>query len=164
MSSALRIPPSRESLTRFLEQRRARSIEGAARLLGWTPLQVRQRAMDEDVLRPGALLPWTHVASWLVEAWPLRVLFDSLGDAATLLPVGLQLTPVTWELPYYIAHAMRVQAALETMPHRTLRPETQSEYMRDLLHRAIDVETVAVLRSDREFMAAFEFPFEQSDP
>ena len=145
---------------RFLEQRRARSIESAARLLGWTPLQVRERAKDADVLRPGELLPWDHVAAWLVEAWPLRVLFDALGDAATLLPAGLQLTPVMWELPYYIAHAMSVQAAVERMPHRTLRPETQSEYMRDLLHRAIDVETLAILRSDPEFMAAFEFPFD----
>lgn len=32
--------------------------------------------------------------------------------------------------------------------------------MRDLLHRAIDVETLAILRSDPEFMEAFEFPFE----
>jgi hypothetical protein len=128
------------------------------RLLGWTAGQVRRRAAEEDAQLAGEFVQWTHVAAWLLETWPRRWVFESIGAEASALPEGLQLAPVTWDLPFYVLHALSTQSRIEPLPHRTTRPTELAEYVIDLLHRAIDPATVAALRHDPDFMAAFSFP------
>jgi len=153
----LRVPPSRVALARFLHHGHALPIARMASLLGWTRSEVRRRAAEDEVATPGGLIPWRAAAAWLVEAWPLRQTLDTLGPDAHLLPVGLHLTPAPWELPFYLTHAMAVQAQVENLPHRTTRPATVSDYVADLLHRSIDTDTLTVLQRDADFLAAFRF-------
>jgi hypothetical protein len=60
--------------------------------------------------------------------------------------------------PAYIVTALRAEWRIEPMPHRVLRSLTFSDYMTDLLHRAILFETVEALRGDAEFTRAYHFP------
>jgi hypothetical protein len=158
MNDLLRIPPTHDLLTRFLRDRqRAIPVHEAARLVGWTRAAVRRQAKAEGVLQ-GERLPWDAVAGWLLDSWPLRTLFEILGPDSTLLPRGLRLLPVQWDLPAYIVHALRVQWQLEQLPHRAIRPAEFNDYLWDVLHRALDSETMAWLQGDHEFMDAYEYP------
>ena len=146
-------------LTRFLrDRRRPVPVIEAAQLVDWPPAEVRRQAHAERMLLRGDLVQWEAVAGWLLDSWPLRGLFEILGADGGLLPSGLQLLPVRWELPAYIVHGLRVQARLEPLPHRVARPSELTGYLWDVLHRALDAETVARLQGDREFMEAYEFP------
>jgi hypothetical protein len=157
------VPPSPEALRRFFRESRSFSIAEAASLVGWTPAEVKLRAREEDVLLRGNLVRWRDVAGWLVESWRRQWLLDALGSEAAVLPAGLHLTRPGWSLPYYIVHAMNVQWRTEALPHRTVRPATIDDYMSDLLHRAIDTHTVALLRRDPDFVTAYEFPHGSDD-
>ena len=151
---ASRVPPSRELLTRFLRERRAPSIDEAAALAGWSTAQVERELAG----RGRGVLEWSEVASWIVDSWPLATLFQKLGSDADLLPLGLQLIPMPLQQPAYIVSAFHAQWQIEPMPHRTIRPLTFADYMTDLLHRAINAETVDALRDDQEFIRAYESP------
>lgn len=94
----------------------------------------------------------------MLDRWPLRTLIETLGEEGDILPAGLHPIPLILQQPAYVVHALRAQWQIEGMPHRTTRPATFDEYLTDILHRAIDPETVAALRDDREFMRAYEFP------
>jgi hypothetical protein len=154
-----RIPPSPETLARFLRERRSRPVAEVAALLGWSRAEVEQQSREQDALLGGSLVEWSAAAAWLVESWPLAALLEALGTDRDLLPPGLHLLDVHWQLPAYLVHALRVQAAIEQLPHRIVRPTEFMDYLADLLHRAIDPATVAVLERDDEFLRALDFPF-----
>ena len=159
-----RIPPTHDLLTRFLRDRQPLvPMHEIATLFGWSRDAIRRQAAAEGVLLPGGAVPWTAAAGWLLDTWSLRTLFEVLGYDAALLPRGLQLLPVQWELPAYIVHGLRVQSQLEALPHRIARPAEFEDYLRDLLHRAIDADTAERLKDDREFTEAYEFPYRGED-
>lgn len=139
------------------------SLADAAVLLGWSHAQVKLRATSDDALMHGKLVPWSHVASWLFEAWTYEWIMLTLGPDAELLPVGLRAVPVIWIAPAWLIHGLDVQRQVEVLPHRTVRPSTLSEYLTDFLARSIDPQTVELLRGDRDFMQAFEFPYGGAD-
>jgi len=164
MNHHLRTAPSHDLLTRFLRDRqRPVPVIEAAQLVDWPRAEVRRQARTEGMLLRGDLVQWEAVAGWLLDSWPLRSLFEILGDDSALLPSGLQLLPVRWELPAYIVHGLLVQARLEPLPHRVVRPSDLTGYLWDLLHRALDADTVARLQGDREFMDAYEFSHGETD-
>jgi hypothetical protein len=158
---AERVPPSRDLLARLLRERRPVPIAEAAALLGWPAAQVEREAAGREALLPGGLVQWGTVALWVVESWPFATLFETLGPDTDLLPRGLQPIPMHLEQPAYIVTALRTQWQIEAMPHRTVRPLTFTDYLTDLLHRAIDPDTVEAMRDDEEFMRAYEFPYEE---
>ncbi|HYI07610.1 MAG TPA: hypothetical protein VEK57_00940 [Thermoanaerobaculia bacterium] len=163
MSSFRHDPPSHAALALFLREQRARNVEELASVLGWTAADVRRRAEADGVLLNDGTVPWRDAAGWLLESWPPATLFAILAPDADLLPVGLSPVPLLLELPGYLVHALRVQWSLDPMPHRVVRPATFDEYLTDILHRAIDPATVAELRDDAQFMAAYDFPREEDD-
>jgi hypothetical protein len=116
----------------------------------------------EDDVR-GNLVPWSHVAAWLLETWTYEWVIMTLGKDAELLPAGLRAVPVVWIAPAWVVHALNVQRQVEAMPHLTVRPSTLSEYLTDFLGRGIDPDTVQLLRGDDEFIAAFDFPHGGTD-
>ena len=159
-----RIPPSHDMLARLLRDRgRPVPLHEVAALLGLPPAGVERYASVEQVLSPGNLVRWTAAARWLLDSWPLELLFEILGRDQALLPKGLQLLPVTWQLPAYVVHVLHIQAQIEELPHRLVGPAGFADYLWDVLHRAIDPGTVEHLRSDRDFMAAYEFPYGDAD-
>jgi hypothetical protein len=158
MSSFRHDPPSRDLLALFLREQRALRVRELAPILGWTAAGVRRRAKEDGVLRSDGTVRWRDAAGWLLESWPLVTLFETLGPDAGLLPPGLAPVPLLLQQPGYLVHALRTQWSLEPMPHRAVRPATFDEYLTDILHRAIDPSTVAALRDDAEFMAAYDFP------
>ncbi|HYC88246.1 MAG TPA: hypothetical protein VEO54_03470 [Thermoanaerobaculia bacterium] len=157
------VPPSPETLRRFFRERQPSTIAEAAVLAGWTRAQVKQRAVDEDALLRDGLVRWKDLAAWVLEAWPRRWVLDTLGDDASLLPLGLHLGAIALEVPSYLAHAYNVQWRVEPMPHRMRRPENLSDYMADFLHRVLDDTTLAVMQHDADFRAAYEYPREDDD-
>lgn len=164
MAQLPRIPPTHDKLTRFLRDRqRSVPVREVAELVGWSRAEVKRQASAEGVLMRGSVVQWTAAAGWLLDSWPLRILFDTLGRDATLLPQGLQLLPVQWELPAYIVHGLRVQSQLEALPHRVIRPTEFSDYLWDFLHRALDTDTAERLKADPDFTAAYEFPYGGED-
>lgn len=138
-------------------------LEDAAVLLGWSRAQVQQRATRDDALLRGGLVPWPHVASWLFEMWTYEWVVLTLGPDAELLPAGLRAVPVLWIAPAWVIHGLDVQRRVEPLPHRTVRPDTLSEYLTDFVARGIDPHTVELLRGDRDFMQAFDFPYGEGD-
>ena len=154
-----RRPPSRDTLTHFLSgPRELRSVNEIATLLGWTRARVKRQAVADDELLRGHLMNWRVAARWLFDVHALRSVFDVIGTDTSLLPKGLQLLTVQWQVPAYIVHAFRIQARHEALAHRVAPPAEFNDYLWDVLHRAIDGDTVTRLRADREFMAAYEFP------
>ena len=153
-------PPTAEALRTFFRERRAQPLADAATLLGWSRAQVKRRATSDDVLLRGGLVPWSHVASWLFEAWTYEWVVLTLGTDADLLPAGLRAVPVIWLAPAWVIHGLGVQRQVEVLPHRTVRPSTLSDYLTDFLSRGIDPHTVQLLHGDRDFMQAFDFPYE----
>jgi hypothetical protein len=154
------VPPTPEILRAFFRERRMLSLADAADLLGWSRAQVKRRATSDDVLMRGGLIPWSHVASWLFEAWTYEWVVLTLGPDAELLPAGLRAVPVIWIAPAWLIHGLNVQRQVEVLPHRTAHPSTLSEYLTDFLARGIDPHTVALLHGDRDFMQAFDFPYD----
>jgi hypothetical protein len=164
MSQLPRIPPTHDMLTRFLRDRQHPvSVHEVAELVGWSRAEVQRQASAEGVLSSGRVVQWTAAAGWLLDSWPLRILFETLGRDATLLPQGLQLLPVQWELPAYIVHGLRVQSQIEPLPHRAIRPAEFADYLWDVLHRALDPDTAERLKADRSFTDAYEFPYDADD-
>jgi hypothetical protein len=150
-------------LTRFLRDRqRPVSVHEVAELVGWSRAEVQRQASAEGVLSSGTV-QWTAAAGWLLDSWPLRGLFETLGRDATLLPQGLQLLTVRWDLPAYIVHGLRVQSQIEPFPHRAIRPAEFADYLWDVLHRALDPATADRLKADRHFTDAYEFPYGDAD-
>ncbi|MEO8380233.1 MAG: hypothetical protein ABI779_11270 [Acidobacteriota bacterium] len=151
-------------LKRFLRDRqRSVPADEVAELLGWSRAEVIRQASMQGVLMRGSVLQWSTAAGWLLDSWPLRLLFDILGHDGTLLPHGLQLLPVQWELPAYLVHGLRIQSQLEELPHRVVRPTEFSDYLWDFLHRALDIDTAEHLKADPDFTAAYEFPYGGED-
>ncbi len=151
--------PAPETLRAFFRKRRTLPLTQAASLLGWPRETVKRRAIDEDALVRGRFIPWSYVAAWLFETWTYEWVILALGDEAERLPVGLRPVPVIWLAPAWVVHGLNVQRQVELLPHRTVRPGTLSEYLSDLLARGIDPDTVQLLRNDREFMTALDFPY-----
>jgi hypothetical protein len=159
-----RLPPPHPILTRFLRERQPRSVAEVAELLQWPEAQVRRAAGERAALTPDGLVRWDAAAAWMMETWPVAALLSVLGDdAAALLPLGLHPVSLRLELPAYLVLALRTQSRLERMPHRVVPPANFTEYMTDLLHRAIEPETVDALREDAEFVRAWNFPGEGED-
>jgi hypothetical protein len=164
MAQLSRIPPTHDLLTRFLRDRRHPvSVHEVAELVGWSRAEVQRQASVEGVLLSAGLVQWTAAAGWLLDSWPLRIVFETLGRDATLLPQGLQLLPVQWELPAYIVQGLRVQSQIEALPHRAIRPAEFADYLWDVLHRALDPGTAERLKADRRFTDAYEFPYGDAD-
>ena len=151
-------PPTAESLRTFFREQRTLPLADAAALLGWSRAQVKRRAAEDDALKPGGLVRWSHVAAWLFETWTYEWVILTLGADAERLPVGLRAVPVIWIAPVWVIHGLNVQRQVELLPHRTVRPSTLSEYLTDFLGRGIDPHTVELLHGDRDFMQAFDFP------
>lgn len=157
------VPPSRQTLIRFFREPRAYHAEEAAALVGWPKTDVLRRAHASEVPMRGSYVQWSDVAAWLLETWPLQWLMAELGEIAAMLPVGLQLTRAPWTVPFYIVHAMAVQWKTEALPHRMTHPPTVDDYVTDVLHRAIDADTLGLLQRDPEFAAAFAYPYSVTD-
>ena len=159
---AHRIRPSHDMLTPFLRERHPRPAEEVAELVGWPAARTRAEAAERNGLTRDGLVRWDAAASWLMDAWPLATIVATLGAESSLLPAGFHPVPLLLEQPAYLVHALRVQSRLERMPHRAVPPADFTEYMTDLLHRAIEPETVAALRAD-EFLRVWHFPGETDD-
>jgi hypothetical protein len=142
---------------------RTQAITSVAPLLGWSHAEVKRRATEEDALLLGDLVRWETVAAWLFESWSYEGIILALGDDAELLPVGLRAVPVLWMAPAWVIHGLNVQRQIEVLPHRTVRPQSLSEYLTDFLARGIDPNTVELLRGDADFMVAFNFPYGDTD-
>ena len=157
---AQRIRPSHDMLTRFLRERQPRSAEEVGELVGWPAGRATREAAARSALTAQGLVRWDAAAEWLLDAWPLAAILDVLGSDSSLLPAGLHPVPLVLRPPAYLAAALRVQARLERLPHRVEPPADFNEYMTDLLHRAIEPETVEALRADEELLRAYHFPGE----
>ena len=160
---ANRLPPPHTILTRFLRERHPRPVTEIAELLQWPDAQVTRAAGERAALTPEGLVRWDAAAAWMMETWPLAALLTALGDDAALLPAGLHPVLMQLKLPAYLVLALRAQSRIEPMPHRVVPPADFTEYMTDLLHRAIEPETVDALREDAEFLRAWSFPGEGED-
>jgi hypothetical protein len=158
--------PSPARLAWFFRTRPTLTTEEAGYFLGWEEAQVRNRAEEAGALLPGDRVRFDDVAFWLLDAWPRRRLLDALGPAADLLPDGLHLMPVSWELPRYLVRAITRQAALQLTPDEAEHELTVQDYIARLLHLAIEPNTVAALAADPEFTTAFDYPDagERSEP
>ncbi|MEA2162183.1 MAG: hypothetical protein QOK37_310 [Thermoanaerobaculia bacterium] len=150
-------------LTRFLRDRRPVSVQEVAELVGWSRAEVQRQALADEVLLRGEMVPWSAAVGWLLDSWPLRVLMETLGRDVTLLPRGLQLLSVQWELPAYIVNWLRCQSQLEDLPHRVIRPTEFTDYLWDFLHRMLDTDVAELLKDDRDFTAAYHFPYGGDD-
>ena len=152
--------PTPETLRAFFRERPTLPLTQVASLLGWPREAVKRRAIDEEALLRGGFISWTYVAAWLFETWTYEWVILALGDEAERLPAGLRAVPVIWIAPAWLIQGLDVQRQVELLPHRTVRPSTLSEYLTDFLARGIDPGTVQLLSNDREFMTAFDFPYE----
>lgn len=152
------IRPCKESLIRFFTTRGAVSIDAAAALLGCSRAAVRRTARAAGVQLLDGHVPWEELAAWLLDRWPLPTIVEELGIDAGLLPHGLHPITVALQQPAYLLHALRAQWHLDTLPHRTFPASTFDAYLTDVLHRAIEPETIAALKHDLEFMRAYTFP------
>ncbi|HEX6097324.1 MAG TPA: hypothetical protein VF432_13425 [Thermoanaerobaculia bacterium] len=161
--TARRLPPPHAIVTRFFRERHPRPADEVAELLGWPLAEVRRAAEDRGALTAEGLVRWDAAAVWVLEAWPLATLLRTLGRDAALLPAGLHPVPLPLELPAYLVQALRTQSRIERMPHRVVPPADFTEYMTDLVHRAIAPETVEALRDDVEFVRAWNFAGEGDD-
>jgi hypothetical protein len=150
--------PSREALIRFFTEQEPLPVRYAADLLGWPWPQLLIEVRDVGALLPEERVPWVEVAFRLVNAWPRRWLLETLGEAAVLLPRGLHLSPVGWELPAYIMRAMERQAVLERRDRFDVHGTDVEDYVSDLLHLCIEKPTVDSFRGDRSFFDAFDYP------
>jgi len=160
---ARRLPPPHAIVTRFLRERHPRPVDEVAELVQWPAAQLTRAAEEAEALTREGLVRWDTAASWMLEAWPLATILTILGDDAGLLPAGLHPVPLPLELPAYLVLALRTQSRIERMPHRVIPPADFTEYLTDLLHRAIEPETVDALRDDTVFVHAWNFAGEGDD-
>lgn len=160
MSDSILIPltPSREAIVRFFRQRAPLPVKEAADLLGWPWPALLARAREEEALVGEDLVAWEEVAFLLLQAWPRAWLLETLGEHATLIPHELHLTHVTWELPLYVVRAMERQAVLQRRERDDVHGTDVQEHVAELLHLAIDNETVDALRDDPAFLRAYDYP------
>lgn len=149
--------PDAAHLVRFFREKPALTTKEAAGLLGWPAPRVRFQAQDDGALLPDGRVAWEDVAFWLLDAWPRRWLLDTLGPAADLLPDGLHLTGVPWELPRYIVQGLTQQAALRLSPDDVAHKLTVQDSIARLLHLAIEPETVTALAGDASFRDAYQY-------
>lgn len=149
--------PLPSDLASFFRERPALTTREAGALLGWPDPRVRFQAEDDGVLRPDGRVAWEDVVFWLLDAWPRRWLLDTLGPAAVLLPKGLHLTGVPWELPRYIVRGLTRQAALQLSPDDVAHKLTVQDYVARLLHLAIEPDTVNALAGDASFRDAYDY-------
>lgn len=156
------IPVSREALTRLFAVRGPRPVAEIATLFGWPAARVRRQAAADEGLH-GDTVEWRLAARWVLDSWSLPSLFEILGSSSHLLPQGLRVTPVDWQLPAYLLQALRVQAAHDPMTYRVRQPVDLADYLWDFLHQAIEPDTVRELRNDPRFIEAFHFPEGMSD-
>ena len=140
---------NRRALARFFASDRNASVSVAetAELLGMTTAQAGRFAEVEGALS------WEEVAYHLFGIRSRAELLAAAGPDG--VPAELQLERVAWRLPRYVLRAMRHQAAQE---RRTL-----DDYVADVLHERIDLETVEALRDERAFIEAFYFPSRPSE-
>ncbi|HKS23287.1 MAG TPA: hypothetical protein VJZ76_10845 [Thermoanaerobaculia bacterium] len=150
--------PRRDALIRFFAERPALPVREAAALLGWPSERLASEAQEEDALLPGDLVEWSEVAFQLLRVWPRAALLRQLGKASALLPRGLHLTPVRWNLPMYLVRAMEVQAVLKRANRDDVHGIAAEEHVAEALDLLIDDETLAFFRKDAEFLAAYEYP------
>ena len=149
-------------MIRFFAERPALPVREAAALLGWPWKKLAAQAHEDDALLPGDLVAWSEVAFRLLRVWPRAELLRQLGDATALLPRGLHLTPVRWNLPMYLVRAMEVQAVLQRADRDDVHSVAAEEYVAEALDLLVDDETVAFFGKDAEFLSAYEYP-ETSD-
>ena len=147
----------RKTLIRFLSERRPYSVGEAAALLGWSRSVVLHHARDTCALQLGGLIRWGDLAWWLLDRWSIPAIHEALRENAHLLPIGLHPIPLVLHQPGYIIHALRAQWACDPLLHRVTPASTFDAYLTDVMHRAIEPETVSALRSDSEFMHAYSF-------
>ena len=165
MPDSILIPPrpSSETTLRFFAERRAYTIEEAAHLLGWMEPQLFFDLQREGALRDDRQVPWEDVAVRFMRAWPLDWILRALGTTTGLIPHGLELLPVTWNLPRYLVLAMETQAKLRPGTNAEIHTGRIEDLVTDLLHPNIEPATVERLRGDAEFMEAFHFPHKPGD-
>jgi hypothetical protein len=149
--------PAPEDLVWFFRERPALTTKEAGYLLGWPEPRVRSRLQDGGVVLPDGRVAWEEVVFWLLDAWPRRWVLETLGPAADLLPQGLHLTPIPWELPRYIVQGLTQQAALQLSVEDVAHRITVQDYIARLLHLAIVPETVTALAGDASFRDAYEY-------
>lgn len=158
-----RTSPQHAILTRFLRERHPRSVDEVAELIQWPAALVRREAEEREALTGDGLVRWDAAATWLMDAWSLAAILEALGADRDLLPAEMRPVPLVLRQPAYLVRALRLQQRIERMPHRILPPMDFTEYMTDLLHRAIVPETVAALQKDAAFMLAYDFPGQPDD-
>lgn len=150
--------PTPAHLAWFFRERPTLTTKEAGDVLGWLDAQVHFRALDEGGLLPGDRVAWEDVAFWLLSVWPRAWLMETLGPAARLLPDGLHLTHIPWELPRYIVRAMERQAALRCTPDDVQHQITVQDYVARVLHLAIEPDTAEALAGDPVFADAYDYP------
>src|ERR1043165_6485560 len=106
MADVLPRLPERGALIRFLAERPALPLHEAADLLGWSSQQLVENLRTEEAFLPDGTIQWSEVAYWLLDVWPRAILLKALGNRATLIPRGLHLQPVPWNLPIYQVSAI----------------------------------------------------------
>jgi len=157
MADVLPRLPERGALIRFLAERPALPLHEAADLLGWSSQQLVENLRTEEAFLPDGTIKWSEVAYWLLDVWPRATLLQELGNrATTLIPRGLHLQSVPWNLPIYLIRAMKVQAALNR--EESVHGASVEDHVAKSLHLLLDDDTIAFFRNDAEFLAAFEYP------
>jgi hypothetical protein len=155
--------PGRDELVRFFAERPSLHVREAAKLLGWPGRKLLQHVREEGGLLPGHRVAWAEVAFWLLQVWPRAALLRELGDGAILIPRGLHLTPVPWELPVYLVRAMEAQAIVQRELHDDLHGFDVQEHVARTLDMMVDGTTLELFRNDPDFIAAYEYPPMEED-
>lgn len=150
--------PTQTHLAWFFRKRPTLTTKEAGYFLGWFDAQVHFQAQDDGVLLPGDRVAWEDVTFWLLSVWPRAWLLETLGPAAQLLPDGLHLTRIPWELPRYIVRAMERQASLRCTPEDVEHKITVQDYVARVLHLAIEPDTAEALADDPVFADAYDYP------
>lgn len=148
--------PERRTLIRFLAERPALPLHEAADLLGWSSQQLVEKLRTEEAFLPDGTVQWSEVAHLLLDVWPRALLLKELGNRATLIPRGLHLQTVSWNLPIYLVRAMKVHAVLNR--EEGVHSPSLDDHIAKNLHLLLDDETIAFFRNDAEFLAAYEYP------
>jgi hypothetical protein len=156
MADVLPRLPERGALIRFLAERPALPLHEAADLLGWSSQQLVENLRTEEAFLPDGTIKWSEVAYWLLDVWPRAILLKALGNRATLIPRGLHLEPVPWNLPIYLVRAMKVHAVLNREDN--VHGASVEDHVAKSLHLLLDDDTIAFFCNDAEFLAAFEYP------
>src|SRR5689334_10098116 len=139
MADVLPRLPQRRALIRFLAERPALPVHEAAALLGWSTQQLVEKLRTEEAFLSDGTIQWSEVAYWLLDVWPRAILLKELGNRATLIPRGLHLQPVPWNLPIFLVRAMKVQAVLNR--EEGVHGPSVEDHVAKNLHLLLDDET-----------------------